>query len=526
MPSVNININTPLDPNEVLFNYLLNNWIVTEQNFFSRNEITQTPFQTWDINIEWDFNRGCDDSISLSTFNQPTIRLGKDFIKRMFKHIFYMIDFYASNIANHQIINFGNIVTNIKEAKFNYFKNDDIEWEKIENKLANQLNSQTMYNCGLVFLHAMHFVICHEMGHIIHHGSGANIEKQCDDEGYKVLIYLANTQNANNSNILWSIIGLLFAQTMIASKTKKNVFDKEEKASLSHPFTFDRILNTLKKITHTSNAQLFNAYNLDDYLAYLFISIIFLYYQSDYTEFLCNSYSFKDLCLKTLHFLHNERELLDTTKRLCPDEVIGFIENSNNIQWNFHRRDDYKNTFVFANDFNIFYKNLKNVGQPIVFVLESPHKSEFFAKGINTFAHNRKTFARPSNGYTKRIFDKYVDEVLSNLAIPLNNEIHPVIIINACKFQCSLGKKTSLYRSRVFKKFFEGSVLKCNKEDFNNRLKEIAPWYVISACTKGDNPRYILRAAVDSAIQSNGFTYEKAYHPSSWRKPNYRLKRP
>lgn len=238
--------------------------------------------------------------------------------------------------------------------------------------------------------------------------------------------------------------------------------------------------------------------------------------------------SFEKICKNALIYLHNEREIVEAGRghHFCPDEMIGFVENVNG-KWKFTRREDYSETFVFAIDYESYCKNDDSIGNPLIFILESPHKAEFLKKGNgkNVYLHGKKIFARPANGCTKRLFNKFVDEVLDNLSLPLDSKKHPVIIINACCYRCSLGKNTKLYRDRVFKRLFESTISKFNKAALLKRIKYLKPWILVNACTKGNNKDYELRKKVDEFLDENHINFYKCCHPSSWRSPENQKKR-
>ena len=200
------------------------------------------------------------------------------------------------------------------------------------------------------------------------------------------------------------------------------------------------------------------------------------------------------------------------------------IENGN---WKFSRRNDYNSVFVPAENYNQACSD--NVGQPIIFVLESPHKREFLKEPISIFNSSELCYARPAKGYTKTMFDKHVDIVFNALGVPPSPLSHPVIIVNACRFQCSLGEKIvrkNSERDKMFEILFKSDIACLNKTSLQERLKKLNPYAIVSASTKGGNPNYIIRDEVDNAINACGLLYYKAYHPAGWRDPNHRKPRP
>ena len=260
--------------------------------------------------------------------------------------------------------------------------------------------------------------------------------------------------------------------------------------------------------------------------------MIFLYHKFNYQEILELNGSFRDVCLFCVRMLtcfeQDELEIFSRYRRICFDEVVGIIENKSN-SWKFKRRQDFCDFFVPANEFDKYYG--PEIGAPLIFVLECPHEKEFLNHSLKIFKSDLEVFSRPANGRTKKYFDAYVEEVLLNLSVPLDSKPHPVIIMNAVRFQCSLGKPIKNCRSLYFEKFFDGNMFEFSKKMLYYRIKQIQPWIVINATTRGNltpkglAPKYEIRAHVDDFLTSKRVPFIKAFHPNSWRNYRNRQKR-
>lgn len=454
------------------------------------------------------------------------IRLGRDFIKRMYKFVFYLVEFYDEAVSKADITSYEQIICKIRDSVTLFYKNDDVEWDRIQSKqlkINDELKSYTYVD--FVFFYAMHFFINHEISHVLYPDESWENEEKCDSKAFEVFIKIMSKSCKKRTMdcLEWIFAGGIFAQILIAGRTKQLVMNEDEKGSLSHPFTFDRIWNYVERFNR-QKYRLVQRLNLsdkyvDNFFAYLLVAILFLYkdYKPNIAEWLTTP--FETICRNALVYLHNEREIKETKtgRFFCPDELVGYIENKSG-KWQFTRRKDFLDEFVFSSDYRFYYKEDLSMGAPLVFILESPHKSEFLRKGKKVFLHNKKIFARPANGCTKRRFDEFINEVLDNLCIPLDESKHPVIIINACCFRCSLGKNPKLYRDRVFKRFFESPISKFNKGVLLKRIAYLRPWILVNACTKGNDDNYELRKRVDDVLNAERVPFCKCCHPSSWRK--------
>lgn len=533
MPSLTIQTKVPIDTQERLLLWLIKNIQIFENRLFSKGYFVQgTNIANWEIDIE----DGDDISKVPSMFgvNNNKIRMGKDFIKRMYKFICYIVDFYSSNISRKPISNLKHIHNVILSNINNYYKNDDIAWSSIQSKqLQINHNLKNFTHVDFCFFYSMHFFINHEISHVLYPGSSWEIEEKCDISALNEQIRLMKLSCTPTTMdcFEWTFVGGIMAQILIASKTKQVLQNKDERMSFSHPFTFDRILNYIECFDKHKNTIIQNNNNailvMDNFYAYLMVAIIFLYNVDDGSAFDLNLTSFEELCTTMLLYLHNEREIKEAQKgaRFCPDEMIGYIKNESG-KWVFTRRNDFTKQFVFATESKYYYKSDAKMSGALVIILESPHKQEFLGKGLKVFRHKAKEiFARPANGCTKRNFNTFINEVLKNISLPLDANKHPVIILNACCYQCSLGKQTKIYRDRLFKRLFESTISKLNKRTLIKRIKYIAPWQIINACTKGNNPQYILREQIDNLLTNENIMFYKSYHPSSWRKPCNRQRR-
>lgn len=174
-------------------------------------------------------------------------------------------------------------------------------------------------------------------------------------------------------------------------------------------------------------------------------------------------------------------------ERCCPDQMVGTLGQLK-IDGRITQR-----SAVSARDKH----------SAVLLIIESPHISEF--KGV----------PGPAKGKTGKELAKHA------LSVPglqgWGNA--PVVLINAIQYQCSLGKKTALYRDEVFL----ATWYKFGRSDFIARLKALHQPndLVVCACTKGGatrkgvSLRQLVYAAIVDALPRETLILRRT-HPYSW----------
>ena len=197
--------------------------------------------------------------------------------------------------------------------------------------------------------------------------------------------------------------------------------------------------------------------------------------------------------------------------RICPDQYI-FTYNFSSVV---PSKDDWKRENI--SDF----KQTKR--SKIILILESPHYDEF-----------RENQNCPANGKTgNNISDFFHEKIIIKFKIPNGN--YDVFLINAIRYQCSIGLKTSIFRNIFFIKIWNNG----GKVEFLSRLKKINLSnhdYIINCCTKGsfsDAHNFFDASQLDVNLdvrldkmvnevlkdlrKAKSFILKKSSHPSSWR---------
>lgn len=212
------------------------------------------------------------------------IRMGKDFLKRMYKFVFYLVEYYADGIGEKDVVKYNQIIDKIETKITSFYKNDDDEWNKIQIKqLRINPGLKSFTHVDYVFFYAIHFFINHEISHVLYPDESWEVEEKCDSKAFEIFIKLMSASCKKNTIdcLEWIFAGSLFAQILIAGRTKQIVQNEDELCSLSHPFTFDRIYNYLyrferQKFRLIQRLRLNNKY-VDNLFAYLLFAIAFLY---------------------------------------------------------------------------------------------------------------------------------------------------------------------------------------------------------------------------------------------------------
>ena len=238
--------------------------------------------------------------------------------------------------------------------------------------------------------------------------------------------------------------------------------------------------------------------------------------------------------------------------KICPDEFIGFAYKENNCV-KIYLRDDYDRLFVYAKDHCLYCRRnavlygitFADIGEPIDLVPESPHIDEFFSKPLRVF-NGGVVYCRPVNGKdcgtAGNLLRLWLSEVLMTNNVITDDLWHPVIIANACQYQCSEGMPTETGPRDVnFLKLFHGDDVRFNSTELIQRLRSYgSPCKIIVACTKG-NTSFVkdwlrvhekniyanihecsLRGCVEYSLMQNGISFVSVGHPCSWYNPKCR----
>lgn len=182
----------------------------------------------------------------------------------------------------------------------------------------------------------------------------------------------------------------------------------------------------------------------------------------------------------------------------CPDQLVGKL---------------YPNGYISVNRQDIDYVNgtiTNTLQNPLVIILESPHKDEFNALG-NAIG--------PAMGATGNRFNTWFFSIVqnSNIYPNINHLTMDVIFVNAVQYQCSLGKPIQANKPLRDNNWFTCFNNGCNI-DLIRRLNAIAPIAIINLCTIG-NEYHSMQSTLDNYIIGNGLQtiqYTKGYHPSTW----------
>lgn len=147
----------------------------------------------------------------------------------------------------------------------------------------------------------------------------------------------------------------------------------------------------------------------------------------------------------------------------------------------------------------------------LLVVLESPHIAEF------------KSDPAPACGTTGLQIARHIREV-AGLSI---RDDHPITLLNAVRYQCSLGHPPASFRDDVFTAIWMNG----GREDFTVRLQTLHRIgdVILCCCTKGKgtDPSRQLRQLVHSAIIECLPLAQviRCTHPASWHSARNRLHR-
>lgn len=205
-------------------------------------------------------------------------------------------------------------------------------------------------------------------------------------------------------------------------------------------------------------------------------------------------------------FLKIAREFLPSFDegRLCPDQYIGNIRVVRGKSTTNPDPNPLNTDFRLRADLDCF----KRTDQPIIIlVTESPHKSEYMGDSPRPVAGN-------GDGDAGRAIRELFNEACSLHNFQYDGD-YQLVVMNAIRYQCSLGAKTIKFRDKVFR----ASWTDFGSFDFEARLRNIykSGDLVINACTAGKDKRKRLREMVKEMIEKvAGHTTMEIEHPCSW----------
>jgi hypothetical protein len=195
-------------------------------------------------------------------------------------------------------------------------------------------------------------------------------------------------------------------------------------------------------------------------------------------------------------------------KRKVNNQIVTNLVNVSN-QWIFSG-----STMIRG---NIPYGTKRN-SLAIVFILESPHKSEIKPN-------------EPAAGLTGRNIFMFTPELLNNRTVNGHQVIVPhnltsfnkidIYIINRIQYQTSYGLNTGFIRDKVFESLW-GKIE--YRTDFRNQIKEITKIhddiFFLDCCTSKPSS-FISKQEIftfSSVLTVNErYFYTKLIHPSSWK---------
>lgn len=182
----------------------------------------------------------------------------------------------------------------------------------------------------------------------------------------------------------------------------------------------------------------------------------------------------------------------------CPDQKVGIFNGA---------------AFCFTKRINIDYNtgaknppldppsmDPANLNEPIVIILESPHKDEY---------NSSSQPIGPANGKTGKNFERIFATLIKGSIIypAISKSSHDVVFINAVQYQCSLGQPSNRREKKeILAKCFSGGA---QSNDLERRLNALDPFAVINLCTS-------LLCSQVASIAAKFKNYTCGTHPSSW----------
>lgn len=173
-------------------------------------------------------------------------------------------------------------------------------------------------------------------------------------------------------------------------------------------------------------------------------------------------------------------------ERPCPDQYVGKILEFNPCEKDFPIR--------------LPAQDRPHDTPCIILILESPHKKEFIGKPA------------PAKGSTGLLIRKWIGE-LEGLSLYKG---YGLILVNAIRYQCSLGMSTKCFRDEIFRRAWSEG----HDKEFLARLEE---YYqdrdiVVNCCTKGNDKKNELSRMVQKTIDKANVKCDPLgrNHPCSW----------
>ena len=190
----------------------------------------------------------------------------------------------------------------------------------------------------------------------------------------------------------------------------------------------------------------------------------------------------------------SEVETSEVETRACPDQYVGQVG-----------ANGYRGC-PGTNDFEC--RRPPEPGRdrdPIILVLESPHKREY---------PPRQT-PRPANGTTGTHIRRHLQIALCKLDL---SALRPLILVNAIQHQCSAGVIPRAHRDELFQRMWQK---RCVKDDFSRRLREYIGssenFQVVNACTQGKCSPELWRLVEEKISTTLGrCSHLSIPHPGSW----------
>lgn len=156
--------------------------------------------------------------------------------------------------------------------------------------------------------------------------------------------------------------------------------------------------------------------------------------------------------------------------KFVDDEYIGNLKYVNQ-KWKFDLRDDFGDSFTGAAE----CKDLKT----IAVILESPHKDEFDQRLLPN-----GIVSKPLNHQKSREALTTILEIVTTQFYDANMQ-YRIVLINAVKFQCSLGRDLTKNENKDIRNENWIKNWIDYQDEFIERLNSITPDLIINLCTQG-----------------------------------------
>lgn len=190
------------------------------------------------------------------------------------------------------------------------------------------------------------------------------------------------------------------------------------------------------------------------------------------------------------------RDAINTKE--CPDQYVGKIDEICYQINEFNPRNNGRKEFNRINVDEYILNHPKRSGN-VILILESPHIAEF----------QDRNHQGPAQGPTGTNIRIYLREILDNLGIDYQGR--GLILMNAIRYQCSLGLPTDCVRDEIFLKVWNNG----GENDFMQRLENLYQKgdVLINCCTTGKGKRGLVTRAINNSGINSLIT---GSHPSFW----------